>query len=515
MKRIWLRALIATLGLAPLSVWAHAGVPAPLQGFDAYVRHAMKVWRVPGLAIAVVDNDHVIMEKGFGVRSVGSPEKVDIHTLFGIASDSKAFTTVALGILKDRGELDWDDRVTQFLQGFQLYEPYPTREATIRDLLTHQTGDCGADFLWYGSTNTRAEIIHKLRLLKPRYGFRQRYCYSNDMVMAAGQIIPAITGVHWGAFVEQNIFKPLDMTESNTSITAFKPDGDIAAPHANIDGEITPIRWANVDNIGPAASINSNARDMAHWLEMLLNDGTYDGRRVVSAAVIHEMESPQVVIPSSVKNGVDEIIDSFPPALSPAYGLTLRTEDFRGVRIDWHAGSIDGMGSVVGLIPSRHLGVVILANEDDTNLPIALMDVVFNDYIGPPYVDWGARLLALMAKVRAQENESQAEHEISRQPHPEPSLPLEDYAGAYSDPLYGQATVSLSSGHLMLTRGSEFVGDLEPWNHDTFRVTWRYRFLGHDFVQFRLSPAGKAEALCFLRGEGYPPQMTLHRDTTG
>lgn len=515
MKRIRLSIVIATLALAPVSLWARSGEPAPLQGFDAYVRHAMKVWGVPGLAIAIVDNDHVVMEKGFGVRTVGSSERVDPHTLFGIASDSKAFTTIALGILKDRGKLDWDDRVTQFLSGFQLHEPYPTREVTIRDLLTHQTGYCGADFLWYGSANTRAEIIHKLRLLEPRYGFRRRYCYSNNMVMAAGQIIPAVTGVEWDAFVEQNIFKPLDMAESNTSITAFKSGGDIATPHADIDGKVTPIHWANVDNIGPAASINSNANDMAHWIEMLLNDGTYDGRRVVSTAVIHEMESPQVVIPSSVQNGVDEIILSFPPALSPAYGLTLRTEDFRGVRIDWHAGAIDGMGSVVGLIPSRHLGVVVLANKDDTNLPIALMDIVFNDYIGPPHVDWGARLLAVMAQARADERKSQAEHEISRQPHPEPSLPLQAYAGTYSDPLYGRATVSLSEGHLMLVRGSEFVGDLEPWNHDTFRVTWRYHFLGRDLVQFGLSPGGKADALYFLRGEGYPPQMTLHRDTSG
>jgi CubicO group peptidase (beta-lactamase class C family) len=515
MKRIWLSALIVTLGLAPLSGCASAPSarePAPLHGFDAQVRHAMEVWRVPGLSIAIVDNGRVVMEKGFGVRTVGSPERVDVHTLFGIASDSKAFTTVALGILKDRGKLDWDDHVTQFLKGFQLYQPYPTREVTIRDLLTHQTGDCGADFLWYGSPNTRAEIIYKLRLLQPRYGFRRRYCYSNNMVMAAGQVIPAVTGVQWDAFVEQSIFKPLDMTESNTSITAFKPDGDIATPHADIDGKITPIRWVNVDNIGPAASIDSNAYDMAHWVEMLLNDGTYDGRRVVSAAVIREMESPQVVIPSSVENGAGEIINSFPTALSPAYGLTLRTEDFRGVRIDWHAGSIDGMGSVVGLIPSRHLGVVILANKDDTNLPIALMDVIFNDYIGAPHIDWGAQLLALMAKARAHEAESQAEHAISRQPHPAPSLPLEDYTGTYSDALYGQASVSLANGHLVLERGSEFVGDLEPWNHDTFRVTWRYRFLGRDFVQFGISPAGKAAALYFLRGEGYPPQMILQRD---
>jgi CubicO group peptidase (beta-lactamase class C family) len=511
MKRKWLGVLIATLGLAPPAVWARAHEPAPLQGFDAYVGRAMKAWRVPGLAIAVVENDHIVMEKGFGVRTVGSAAKVDIHTLFGIASDSKAFTTVALGILRDRGKLDWDDRVTRFLRGFQLYEPYPTREVTIRDLLTHQTGDCGADFLWYGSTNTRAQIIDKLRLLKPRYGFRRRYCYSNNMVMAAGQIIPAITGIQWGAFVEQNIFKPLDMTESNTSITAFKPDGDIATPHADIDGKITPIRWANVDNIGPAASINSNVADMAHWIEMLLDDGRYEGRRVVSATVIAEMESPQVVIPSSVENGVDEIIDSFPTALSPAYGLTLRTEDFRGVRIDWHAGSIDGMGSVVGLIPSRHLGVVILANEDDTNLPIALMDVVFNDYIGPPDIDWSERLLALMAQVRAREKKSEAEQRISRQPQPAPSLPLADYVGTYSDPLYGQAVVSLADGHLVLRSGSVFVGDLQPWNHDTFRVAWRYRFLGHDFVQFGLSPAGNADVLYFLRGEGYPPRKTLHR----
>ncbi len=514
MKRTFSSALVAALALASLPGGASAPSipePAPLHGFDGYVRHSMKLWRVPGLAIAIVENGHVVMEKGYGVRTVGSPEQVDVHTLFGIASDSKAFTTVALGILKDRGKLDWDDHVTQFLTGFQLYQPYPTREVTIRDLLTHQTGDCGADFLWYGSSNSRAEIIQKLRLLPPRYGFRRRYCYSNNMVMAAGQIIPAITGVQWGTFVELNIFKPLDMTASDTSITAFKPGDDIATPHADIDGKVAPIAWANVDNVGPAAAINSNVHDMAHWLEMLLNDGTYQGRRVVSAAVIHEMESPQVVIPSDVENGAGEIINSFPTGLSPAYGLTLRTEDFRGERIDWHAGSIDGMGSVVGLIPARHLGVVILANKDDTNLPIALMDVVFNDYMGPPHVDWGASLLALMAQAQVQDERSQAEHEIPRQSPPQPSLPLQDYVGDYSDPLYGQASLSLANGHLVLRRGNEFVGDLEPWSHDTFKVTWRYRFLGDGFVQFGLSPAGEADALYFLRGEGYPPLMSLHR----
>jgi hypothetical protein len=142
------------------------------------------------------------------------------------------------------------------------------------------------------------------------------------------------------------------------------------------------------------------------------------------------------------------------------------------------------------------------------------MDVVFNDYIGPPHIDWGSSLLAVMAQARQHEKESQAAHEISRQPHPAPSLPLADYAGTYSDPLYGQAIVSLSNGHLVLNRGSEFVGDLEPWNHDTFRVTWRYRFLGQDFVQFGLSPSGNADALYFLRGDGYPPGMTLHRDSS-
>jgi hypothetical protein len=139
------------------------------------------------------------------------------------------------------------------------------------------------------------------------------------------------------------------------------------------------------------------------------------------------------------------------------------------------------------------------------------MDVIFNDYIGPPHIDWSARLLALMAQVRARAKESEAQHRIAREPRPEPSLPLADYVGAYSDPLYGQAAVSFADGHLVLKSGGEFVGDLEPWNHDTFRVTWRYRFLGHGFVQFGLSPAGHADALYFLRGEGYPPRMTLHR----
>ena len=245
---------------------AQSAAPAD---FDAYVARVLKEFQVPGIAVAIVKDGKVVLAKGYGVRKLGESAPVDAHTLFGIASNTKAFTSAALAMLVDEGKITWDDPVIKYIPAFQLYDPYVTREMTIRDLLTHRSGlGLGAgDLLWWPPTDySRDEIIRRFRYVKPATSFRSRYAYDNVLYMVAGQIIPAVTGKSWDEFIRERIFKPIGMSESNTSVSAFRPGDNIAIPHAPVDGRIEAIKYINLDNVGPAGAINSNVTDLAKWV---------------------------------------------------------------------------------------------------------------------------------------------------------------------------------------------------------------------------------------------------------
>src|SRR5271155_2243425 len=203
------------------SLFAQSGPPPDL---DAYIARDMKAFDVPGIAIAIVKDGKVVLAKGYGVRKLGDPTPVDENTLFGIGSNTKAFTSAALASLVDAGKISWDDKVYERLKGFQMYDPYVSHEMTIRDLLTHRSGmGLGeGDLLFFPPSDyTSAQIIQKLRYMKPASSFRSRYAYDNLLYMAAGEIVPAVTGKPWSDTIRERIFKPLRMNDSNASVTGF------------------------------------------------------------------------------------------------------------------------------------------------------------------------------------------------------------------------------------------------------------------------------------------------------
>src|SRR5580698_8590842 len=254
---------------------------APPADLDTYVAASMKTFEVPGLALAIVKDGKILVAKGYGVRKLGDPTPVDEYTMFGIGSNTKAFTTAALATLVDAGKLSWDDPVYRRLPGFVMYDPYVSHEMTIRDLLTHRSGmglGEGDLLFWPHSTYTREEVIYKLRFMKPASSFRSRYAYDNLLYMTAGQIIPAVTGVSWDDYVRQRIFAPLGMTHSNLSNAAFKPGDDYAFPHSRVDGRLQVVAFGELDNAGPAGAINSCAADMAKWVQLQLNRGKFVDR---------------------------------------------------------------------------------------------------------------------------------------------------------------------------------------------------------------------------------------------
>ncbi len=492
-RHIWLTILL----LIMLVNGPHArGQESALNGFDDYVNQALRDWEVPGLAIAIVKNDRVVWAKGYGVRKLGDPTPVNERTLFAIGSSSKAFTAASVAMLVDESKLKWDDPATKYLPGFEVFDPYVTRELTVRDLLTHRSGLERGDLLWYGTENSRDEILRRARFLKPTWSLRSTFGYQNLMYLAAGQIVARVSGRSWDEFIRQRIFAPLGMVSSNTSVADLKDSGNVATPHAEVEGKVVTIPWRNIDNIAPAGSINSNIVDVAEWVRLQLGEGAYKNERLISSGAVKEMHMPQIVIRAEPPLSL-----LYPEAHFITYGLGWFLHDYRGRKVVEHGGAIDGMRAQVAMIPEEKLGMVILTNLNGTTLPIALMFKVFDIYLGGlggigwAQRDWSAELLKTVKTLEEKAKETEKKAEADRVKGTQPALTPENYAGTYKNDLYGEAGVTEEKGKLVLRFGPAFTGDLEHWHYDTFRARWRNPTAPHTFVTFALNTQGKVEEL--------------------
>ncbi len=467
------------------------GQDAPLSGLDDYVNKAIKDWDVPGVAIAIVKDDKVIFVKGYGVREIGKTDAVTPNTIFAIGSSSKAFTTAALSMLVDEGKLKWNDPVSKYLPNFQLFDPYVTREMTVRDLVTHRIGLERGDRLWYATDYDRNEILQRIRFLKPSSSMRSKFGYQNIMYLAAGQIIPAITGKSWDDFIKERIFTPLGMKSSDTTIRTLKKFSDVAAPHVKIDDKVKSVPYRLIDNIGPAGSINSNALDVAQWLRLQINAGKFGDKQLVSAANIKEMHSQQTIIPLE---GLYTSIYSEAHFLS--YGMGWFLSDYRGRKMVEHGGAIDGMRSAVSMIPEEKLGVVVLGNMNGSILPQMLANRIFDMYLVPgKEKDWSGEVLKVIKTAEAQGKAAAQKVEADHIKNTSPSLSLDKYAGNYTDEMYGDFKITLENGKLKAQYGSYFNGTLEHWHFDTFLVKWKDEVQGQGFINFKLNSQGKIETV--------------------
>ena len=487
-----LLALLIFSGTAPAQT-----LEQRLKEIDEYAAKAGREWNVPGFALAIVKDDKVVFTKGYGVRELGKPEPVDKDTLFAVASNTKAFTSAALATLVDEGKLKWDDPVTKYLPYFQLYDPYVTREMTVRDLLSHRSGlvTFGGDLLWYETTYPREEIIRRIRFLKPAYSFRSRYGYQNIMFIAAGEIVPAVTGKSWDDYVREKFFAPLGMTRTVTTYKQLMSSQNVATPHNEVEGKVRVVHYSNVDAAGGAAVINSSAAEMAEWVRLQLGRGTYQGKKIFSAERSREMWTPHTVV-----SGVTEANEKFNPNVHfNLYGLGWGLSDYRGRKVVTHSGGLDGMTSRVALLPEENLGVVILTNSE-TPLQAFLYYKVFDIFLGAPPRDWSADYLARSKAARERDAAEAKKLEDARVPDTKPSLPLSAYAGTYGGPMYGDATVTEENGRLVvrLLPSPAYVGDLEHWHFDTFRIKWRDSVVypyPRGWVTFQLDHQGKVSEM--------------------
>ncbi|MBI4429078.1 MAG: serine hydrolase [Ignavibacteriales bacterium] len=481
---------------ASFFVSTHVFAQTAPKDLDNYVESVRKEFEVPGISVAIVKAGKVVAAKGYGVRKLGELARVDDRTLFGIASNTKAFTATALGLLVEEGKLEWDAPVVRYLPWFQLSDPYVTRELSVRDLLVHRSGlPLGAgDLLWWpASTYDRKEIAKRLRFLPLNRSFRSAYAYDNVLYLIAGEVIEQVTGKTWEDFVAFRILAKVGMNESNVRHSDAANGGNVAATHARIEGKVRPVASFSSDNTNPAGGINSNARDMAEWMICQLDSGRVaDGTRLFSPRTTRELWSIVTPIP----------IGSPPPELATlrpnfnGYALGFGVRDYRGYKVVSHTGGLPGYVSKLAMIPELRLGVTVLTNQESGAAFESIVYFVLDHYIGTSKTNWLSAFKKVVARsdsmTAAMENQTASVRDMNSRP----LLPLPSYAGTYVDQWYGNVTITHNNGKLAIrfAHTPSLVGDLDHWQYDTFVARWKDRELRADaFVTFSLNPDGSID----------------------
>ena len=529
---------VLTAGLAARAAAAQPAQPDPLAGFDAYVEQARRAWGVPGLAVGVVRNDSVVFLKGYGVRTLGRPELVGVHTLFANASTTKAFTAAVAATLVDAGRLRWDDRVVDRLPSFALHDAWVTRELTVRDLLSHQLGFGDPSYLWYlHPADSVAQLLPRIGRIPAQTSFRTRFAYNNIGYGLAGVVAGTAAGTSWDALVRTRFLDPLGMRDTRLRGRDLAGAADVATPHALVGDTLRPLPdWSRrlVDGIPAAGSMYSSVADMTRWIRFLLDsarttaDMSGGRRRLVSDTAFAALFTPQALVPPA---------EFYPTAqlTAPsfvAYGFGWFLQDYAGEKVAYHTGSIDGAVALVGLVPARRLGLIVFANRDHAELRHALLWRVIDAHraadrdatdrsvhVRPALRDWSGELLALYARADTTRRLAVRRADSVRVRDSRPPLPLGRYAGAYSDSLYGALRIRVdsttstgttsvglrrSAPRLVLDFAPDVFADLVPLGGDAFRVVWRPGWMTPDVARFRIGADGRATDVSIGEDSGSP-----------
>lgn len=433
--------------------------PANFTGFDSFVEQAMKDWKVPGLALAVVKDGQIVYARGYGYRDVKNGLKVTPDTLFAIGSCSKAFTAAALGILVDEGKVEWDKPVRTYLPDFALWDEYASAHLTVRDLITHQSGLARHDLMWYGSPLSRQELFERLRYLEPSKPLHAKFQYNNLMFMTAGVLVGKVSGGTWEDFVQRRLLDPLGMKTTKLSVRDLPNAPDVSLPYNETNGEIKAIPYRNIDAIGPAGSINSSVNEMSHWLTMQLDKGKYNGKQLVSEASLRENHTPQIVAGGDLR--YDESFYS-------SYGMGWGVSSYRGHPVLAHSGGIDGFISQVRLLPKDKIGLVILTNSG-TNVSAVVANNIIDRMLGLNEIPWAQRAKDDEAKAKEAQAKAKSAADATRKIGTHPSHDLKDFAGQFDHPAYGVMSITQDGDGLKSERNG-VTASLKHFHYDIFQL---------------------------------------------
>lgn len=462
---------------------------------DQLTARAMERFQVPGIAVGVVKDGELVYAAGHGVRDIRYPDPIDVDTIYQIGSLTKAFTTAALGILIDEGKIGWDDPVIDYLPQFRMYDPWVTREFTIRDLLTHRSGlglGAGDLLFWPQQSSTREDVITAMRHLKPETSFRTAYAYDNLLYVIAGEVVAAVAGMSWEDFVETRIMAPLGMHDCRSVPERVVGNENRAIPHMVVDGELETTFFADGSAMAPAGAANCNITGLAKWAAMHLAGGVLpDSTRFFSEETHKELWNPVTLMP------VDDLSREHGRTHFNAYALGWRLQDFFGYLRISHSGGLQGMTTYISLLPEKNVAVIVLTNQWSRAYR-AIGSGVLNAYLSDTPEDWVEIYGQSATNVSDDAQRVVDEAFANRDANSKPSLPLDAYAGTYKDPWYGDVTVERSGNGLLMrfSRTELLVGPLEHFQYDTFVARWRDRSLYADaYVTFSLGADGTVEAI--------------------
>jgi CubicO group peptidase (beta-lactamase class C family) len=489
--------------LVAASALCSPALAAPAAGFEQRVEQLRVQYGVPGVSIAVVEDGKTTLARGWGVRTVGTNNAVDADTIFPTGSTGKAFTAAALAVLVDQGKLKWDDKVIDHLPYFRMYDPWVTREMTVRDLLVHRSGlGLGAGDLLFvpNSDRTRKDVTLALRNIKPATSFRSSYAYDNVLYIVAGQLIHEVSGMTWEQFMHAQVFQPLGMNSSTATPQEFRSKPNHADPHARIDGPVrglgTQVKLGTgaelPDVAAPAGGLAISANDMTHWLSTQLAGGKIPGgaKTLFSAENGQTMWSPMVLTPTESFGAEFKPVD---PTFQ-TYALGWTVQDYRGTKLIWHRGAVFGSLAAVALLPEKKIGIFVAVNSEEGEMIRGLVYELLDHYLGQGQSNWPEKL----HKFRVERTEAAAKFLSAPAAQPAkagPSLLLSRYAGDYVDPWYGKISVHESGGKLNIDfpHSKGMSGTLQHWQYDTFKTNFVDKQIEPAFVTFGIDAEGKVD----------------------
>jgi CubicO group peptidase (beta-lactamase class C family) len=487
--------LFLLIGLTS-SLWAQPD----LAQIDKYIEKARKDWDVPGLAVAIVIDGEIVHAKGYGVLEQGKKEKVDEHSLFAIASNTKAFIATSLSMLVEEGKLKWDDPVIKYLPYFSLYDSYTSQNTTVRDLLCHRVGlgTFSGDVIWFKSNYTAEEVVKHIRFVPQAYGFRSGYGYSNLMYITAGEVIKAVSGQSWAEFVRENILEPVGMDRTQTSVLDLKGMDNVAIPHKpDWEGHNHPISWVPWEASGAAGGLISSVHDMALWMIMHMNEGLSDDGDTLlytsSQRLMWHPHNNMMVSPGYQRR--------YPSTHFRGYGLGWSLNDYLGRKVVAHGGGYDGMYSRVMMVPEADFGVVVLTNSMkgiSTYLCNYITDQVF---MAPTETKWSEIGLQSQRNFDRFRANREKERLDARQTNTRASFGLANYAGTYHSDLYGDINIVFEDRELRMEipHAPALNADLEHWHYDTFEIEWdeEHAWFGFGTLRFEMDNNGKIIGAAF------------------
>lgn len=474
--------------------------PISAKQIDSLTELVLKTFNVPGIAVGVVKDGKLIHAKGYGVANLSTGKKVDENTLFGVASNSKAMTAAVLGQLVDEGKIKWDDRVTDYIPEFKMYDPYVTDAFTIRDLLTHRSGlGLGAgDLMMFpdGSNFTKKDIIHNLRYLKPVSAFRTKYDYDNNLYIVAGEVAERASGIKWEDLVEQRIMKPLGMQKTAASLYRLKDNSNAVRPHAPVNGklQVLDIDWSESANA--AGGIWSNVTDWSKWVIAQMNHGKYgEGlqNKIFSAEVHEETWTPQTVIKAGTAAPYNTHF--------AAYGLGWFLSDVKGYKQVTHTGGLAGMVTQVVMFPELQLGIIVFTNQQMGAAFNAISRTIQDSYLGVSGYDW-----VKIMKDRVDKGEAEAKkigEDVEKDMQTQLSkaggkFNFQPYLGIFRDVWFGDIEISMKNGKAWLDckRSPKLSGEVLPYKGNSLIVRWADRTLDADaYLMFTTDMDGKPSGL--------------------